>query len=114
MLWRLVVYVIPVLFLEGCTYSLPQEDYYGALRIEEYTFRLVFSTRRDDPSLIIVGVRGKNIAIHNVSFEKDTLRFSRKDGFATYKGYYDANTGTITGDGPATIALVIPFALNVP
>jgi hypothetical protein len=97
MLRCLVVYLIPILFLGACTPNLPQRDYYGALCIEDYTFRLVFRNKKEDPSLIIVGLRGNEIPIDNVSFEEDTLRFSRKDVFAMYKGYYDGNTGTITG-----------------
>lgn len=97
MLHLLILIVFPI-FLKSCVPAeLPNRDYYGALQIEGYIFRLVFSNKDQEPSLTIVGLRGNEIPINNVSFKNDTLRFSRADIFTNYRGHYDANTGSITG-----------------
>lgn len=95
---KVTIVIVPILFLFSCEpEGLPRRDYYGVLRIEDYTFRLVFSNKDDVPSLTSVGFRDYGIPIQNVSFRNDTLRFSRGDLTAFYRGYYDASAGTVTG-----------------
>jgi CubicO group peptidase (beta-lactamase class C family) len=95
---RLILTLTIISLLFSCSRTeLPQRDYYGALRIEDHTFRLLFNNKNKKPSLLIVGFRGNEIPIQDVSFKNDTLRFSRANMFSTYKGHYDANTGNISG-----------------
>ena len=106
---RLIVLNV-ILFLFSCsTAPLPRQDYYGALNIEGYTVRLVFSNTGVKPSLRVVGMRVNEIAINKVSFENDTLRFSRSDIFTNYKGYYDPDTGNITGQWTGDDSITFPL-----
>lgn len=94
--------------LASCTpASLPPHDYFGALRIDGYTYRLVF--RNQNHSLISVGFRGHELPIQNVSFEHDTLRFSRADRFTTYEGHYNPDTDKITGSWTGEDSVIYPL-----
>ena len=88
---------------------LPERDYFGTLHIEDRTVRLVLSYNGTVTSLVIVGFRGYEVPIHDVSFRKDTLRFNRTDVFSSYKGRYNASTGTITGQWQGEDSIVRPL-----
>jgi hypothetical protein len=106
------LYVTIILCLSSCAPTeLPKQDYFGALTIDGYTFRLVFTNKNEKPSLISVGFRGHDIPIGNASFRNDSLEFNRQDVFTSFKGHYDRSTGTITGTwiGEDTIAYPLTF-----
>src|SRR5688500_5070987 len=88
---------------------LPERAYYGTLQMEDRTVRFVLSCNDKITSLVIVGFRGYDIPIHNVSFKNDTLRFDRMDVFSAYNGHYNTTTGVITGQWHGEDSIVRPL-----
>ena len=94
---RFLIFTLIVLSIACSENDLPRHKYYGVMNMDGYRRRFIFDNTGDSSRLTLIGFRGYELPIGDVSFVNDTLRFSRRDIFSGYEGRYNPENGVITG-----------------
>jgi CubicO group peptidase (beta-lactamase class C family) len=101
--------LVLLLFLSAChsPSSTPTGDYYGRLKINDYTYRLYLNLT--NATFMTVGFRVNEIPLDTLYFKNDTLHFARRDFYSEFNGYYDNRTKTIIGQWIAEDSIPHPL-----